>query len=177
MDLQIDFLDVHKGRMPVEEEGAAQVIAAVRSVLLDNAVPDAIVVAIVNAFPRSQRIANFFRHHAAVEGTAGAAVDQRISLPPGTPVFTKACANAFSNPGLHGYLRSRAVTRLCIMGVFAEGCVRATALAARALGYDVCVPLEAIATNARWKLWLARRSMQWHGISLPTRLSEVHSTA
>jgi maleamate amidohydrolase len=173
MDLQVDFLDVHKGRMPVEETGAAQVIAAARSVLLDDAVSGAIIVAIVNAFPRSQRIANFFRHHAAIEDTVGAALDQRISLPAETPVFSKACTNAFSNPGLHKYLQSHAITRLCIMGVFAEGCVRATALAARALGYDVCVPLDAIATNARWKLWLAKRSMRSHGISLPARLSEA----
>jgi nicotinamidase-related amidase len=173
MDLQVDFLNVDKGRMPVEEKGAARVIAAARSVLLYNAVPDAIIVAIVNAFPRSQRIANFFRHNAAVEGTAGAELDKRIALPAGTPVFTKACANAFSNPALHEYLQSRATTRLCIVGVFAEGCVRSTAIAARGLGYDVCVPLEAIATNAHWKLWLARHSMRSHGISLPTRLSEV----
>lgn len=175
LDLQVDFLDTQKGRLPVGEEGAARVIAAARSVLLDGVIPGAIAVAIVNAFPRRQRLANFFRNNAAIAGTAGAALDPRVSLPPGTPIFEKAQANAFSNPELHKYLQSRAVTRVCVVGVFAEGCVRATALGAGALGYDVWVPLDAIATNARWKLWFAKRSMQSHGVSMPSRLAEAGS--
>jgi nicotinamidase-related amidase len=177
MDLQVDFLDTHKGRMPVEKAGAARVIAAANSVLLSNAFPGVVVVAIVNAFPRSQRISNFFRHHAAVSGSAGAQLDQRVSLPPGTPIFSKACADAFSNASLHTYLQSCAVTRVCIIGVFAEGCVRATALAARKLGYDVCVPLDAIATNASWKLRFATHSMRSHGVSLVAHLSDVCKAA
>lgn len=174
MDLQVDFLD-GTGKMPVGEEGAARVIAAARSVLSGEAVPGAIAVAIVNAFPRSHRVANLFRNNAAIAGTTGAAPDPRVALPPGTPTFAKTEANAFSNPELHGYLQANAVGRVCVMGVFAEGCVRATALAARKLGYDVCAPLEAIATNARWKLWFAKRSMRAHGIALPDRFAEVGS--
>ena len=173
LDLQVDFLDAQKGRLPVGEEGAARVVEAARALLSGRAAPGVFTVAIVNAFPRSQRLANFFRNGAAIAGTAGAELDPRVSLPPATPLFAKAQANAFSNPELHKHLQSKAVTRVCVMGVYAEGCVRATALGARALGYDVVVPLDAIATNARWKLWFAQRSMLAHGVSMPKHLEEV----
>ena len=175
MDLQVDFLDTQRGRMPVGEEGATRVIAAARSVLSGRALPGAVPIAVVNAFPRSQRLLNFFRKNAAVVGTSGAEIDPRIDLPTGTPVFAKAEANAFSNPELHKYLQSRAISRLYVVGVFAEGCVRATAIGAEALGYTVVVPIEAIATNAGWKLAFAKRSMQKHGVHVQSTLVEAHN--
>jgi nicotinamidase-related amidase len=175
MDLQVDFLDTQKGRMPVGEEGATKVIAAAHSVLSGVALPGAIPVAIVNAFPRSQRLLNFFRKNAAIAGTSGAEIDPRINLPVGTLIFSKAEANAFSNPKLNAFLQSQSVSLVCVIGVFAEGCVRATALGARALGFTVVVPLEAIATNARWKLAFARRSMQWHGLHVKPTLAAANN--
>jgi nicotinamidase-related amidase len=173
LDLQVDFLDPEKGRMPVGAEGSERVIAAANAVLSGSEVPGAVPVAVVNAFPRTQRVQDFFRRNAALAGSPGAALDPRIVLPAGTPVFSKAQGNAFSNPELHPLLQSKGSTQVCIVGVFAERCMRATALGARALGYAVSVPLEAIATNARWKLWFARRSMQAHGVEVPERLAEV----
>ena len=170
LDLQVDFLDSGRGRMPVDEAGSARVIEAARKVLLGAALPGAPVAVIVNAFPRSQRLRNFFRRNAAVAGSAGAALDPRLAIPAGTPVFAKDRPDAFSNPRLDDYLRSHGVTRVCIIGVFAEACVRATALGARVHGYEVCVPLEGIASNARWKVCLAGLSMSLHGISLPSGL-------
>ncbi len=177
LDLQVDFLDAHSGRMPVGEEGAARVMSAVRAVLSGVALPRALPVVLVNAFPPSRRVANFFRNNAAVIGTPGAALDPRIVVPPGTPIFPKTEANAFSNPQLHEFLQSQLVTRVWVLGVFAEGCVRATALGAKALGYAVSVPLEGIATNARWKMWFAKRSMLSHGVDLPHRLVEAGGAA
>jgi nicotinamidase-related amidase len=177
LDLQVDFLDTQEGRMPVGDEGATRVIAAARSVLGGSALPGSIPVAIVNAFPRSQTVLNFFRKNAAVVGTPGAAIDPRIDLPAGTPVFTKREGNAFSNPELHAFLQSKSVSQIWVAGVFAEGCVRATALGARALGYDVIAPLEAIATDARWKLVLAKRSMERHGVRVQSSLAvEEHAS-
>lgn len=173
LDLQVDFLDARTGRMPVGESGAAQVVAAAQAVLSGAVLPGALPVAIVNAFPPSQRMANFFRHHAGIAGTAGAALDPRIVLPSGTPVFAKTQSDAFSNPALHAYLQSQAASLVCVMGVFAEGCVRATARGAKALGYAVSVPLDRIATNADWKLWFAKRFLRSHGIAIPVRLTEA----
>ncbi|MDR1967343.1 MAG: cysteine hydrolase [Burkholderiaceae bacterium] len=173
MDLQVDFLDAGKGRMPVSAEGAARVIAAANAVLSANVLPGALAVAVVNRFPRSQVIANFFRKGAAVEGSDGARLDSRVRLPPAVAVFAKSRASAFSNPDLHPWLQGRSVSRLCVMGVMAEGCVRATAIAARALGYEVVAPLDAIATNATWKLRFAVWSMRRHGVGIGHTLAAL----
>ncbi|MGH8819695.1 MAG: cysteine hydrolase family protein [Rhodoferax sp.] len=175
MDLQVDFLDTQKGRMPVGEEGTTRVIAAARSVLAGAVLPGAIPVAIVNAFPRSQRVRNWLRRNAAAVGTSGAEIDPRINLPASTRVFSKAEASAFSNTELHAFLLSQSVSHVWVIGVFAEGCVRATALGAKALGFSVAVPLEAIATNARWKLAFAKRSMQRHGVRVPSTFAEANN--
>jgi nicotinamidase-related amidase len=175
MDLQVDFLDIGKGRMPVSEEGAARVITTANAVLSASVLPEALTVAVVNCFPRSQAIANFFRKGAAVEGSEGAQLDSRVNLPPAVPVFAKSRASAFSNPDLHPWLQSRSVSRLYVMGVMAEGCVRATAIEARALGYEVVVPLDAIATNAAWKLRFAVWSMRRHGVGMSNTLAVLSS--
>ena len=173
MDLQVDFLNP-TGRWPVDRDGAARVLAVANTVLADG-LPGALPVIVMNAFPRAHVLANFFRRHAAIEGSSGAQLDPRICLPAGTPTFTKAAASAFSNPTLHPFLQAQAVTTLCIIGVFAEGCIRATALAGRALGYPVWVPLDAIATNAPWKLRLATWFMRRHGVVLPAMLGQISS--
>jgi nicotinamidase-related amidase len=172
MDLQVDFLD-SKGRMPVGEDNAQRVIAAANAVLCGQAMPGSLAVVVVNAFPQSQRMQNLFRRNAAIAGSPGAAIDPRVQLTSDIPVFSKQKGNAFSNPMLHSFLQSKKVNRICIVGVFAEGCVRATAMGAKALGYAVSAPLEAIATNANWKLWFAARSMRAHGVDVQNCLSEV----
>jgi len=171
MDLQIDFLDTGQGRMPVSEEGAANVIAAANAVVSANVLPGACPVAVINRFPRTQVIANFFRKGAAVEGSDGAMLDPRVPMPQTVPVFAKSRPSAFSNPDLHPYLQSLSVSRLYIVGVFAEGCVRATAIAARSLGYEVVVPLGTIASNAAWKLRWAVWSMRNHGVRISNTLA------
>jgi nicotinamidase-related amidase len=173
MDLQVDFLDTGKGRMPVSEEGAANVIAAANAVLSASVLPSAYPVAVINRFPRAQVIANFFRKGAAVEGTDGVLFDPRVRVPATVAVFAKSRPNAFSNPDLHSYLQDKSVSRLYIVGVFAEGCVRATAIQARSLGYEVVVPLDAIASNAAWKLRFAGWSMRNHGVRISNTLAQA----
>ncbi len=172
MDLQVDFLDSRRGRMPVGDEGAARVLAASHLVLSGKVLPGSKLVVIVNAFPRSRVLSNLVRRHAAVAGSPGADVDSRVHLPPGTPIFPKSKGNAFSNPDLHAYLQSEDISRIVLVGVFAEGCIRATAQGARALGYSVVAPLDAIATDARWKFSIARYLLRRAGVALPSHLSE-----
>jgi len=83
-------------------------------------------------------------------------------------VFAKQRGSAFSNQALGAYLREREIRRLYVLGVFAEGCVRATVLDALRLGFEVFVIENAIATNARWKAWLARWSMKRAGARFTT---------
>lgn len=176
MDLQVDFLDSTAGRMPVGDAGAAQVLGAARAVLSGRACAGALVVAIANAFRRSQVIGNLFRRSAALAGTRGAEIDPRVGVSPEVPVFRKSAPSAFSNPELHRFLQSKGVTDIVLVGVFAEACVRATALHARSLDYKVTAPLDAIATSSPWKLARATRSMRSQGVLLPRSILEAAGT-
>ena len=102
------------------------------------------------------------RHGAAMAGSPGARLDPRIEATPDIRVFAKERDDAFSNAALEPYLRSEGLGRIGIVGVMAQGCVRATALGARKLGFGVVVPGEGIATNAACKArladWLLRRA-------------------
>ena len=177
MDLQVDFLDPATGRMPVAALAAERVLDRANAVLRGEALAGSLVVAIANAFPRSQYLGNFFRHQAAVEGSSGASLDPRLQVSERVPVFGKNASSAFSNPQLHPFLQAQGVRTLVLIGVFAEGCVRATAVQARRLGYEVVAPLDSIATNSRLKLAFALRSMRRHGVALPQRLAEAGNAA
>ena len=177
LDLQVDFLDTVHGRMPVSPDGALRVVAAANEVLNGSVLAGALPVLVVNQFPAAARIANLFRHGAAVSGSPGAELDPRIRAASGVRVFPKAHADAFTNFALEPYLRREGVEKLWVLGVFAEGCIRATALSARQRGFQVEVPQAAIATNSSWKaafaLWALRRGGVTIVPSLPAAASEA----
>jgi nicotinamidase-related amidase len=177
MDLQADFLARAGARMPVLPADAERVIASANDVLHGRALAGCLPAFVVNRFPRTDRLANRFRHGAAVEGTPGAALDSRIEAHSGVPVFPKQRASAFTNPDLDYWLRANAVTRLYVLGVFAEGCVRATAIDARQRGYAVSVPLDAIGTSSEWRRRVAAWSMRRAGVGLLPSLPETIAAA
>ena len=162
IDLQTDFLDWEKGRMPVDIMGAEEVIKIANEVLAKKILPDALSVFIVSKFHPSTRIANFFRKNAAMVGSPGANIDERILKPESAAVFEKSQSSAFSNPEVADHLNNRGVKDLYVLGVFAEGCVRATVLDAIKLGFNVCVIENAVATNAprkkQFALWVMNRA-------------------
>lgn len=166
MDLQTDFLAQGEARMPVAAPDAERVLETANAILDGKILQSALPILVVNQFPRSARIGNFFRRYAAVAGTPGAALDGRIRRRSDTTVIAKSAPSAFSNPELDTLLRARGVTQLCIFGVFAEGCVRSTALEAVRRGYSVTVPVDAIGSNAAWKRRFARWSMRRAGALL-----------
>ena len=162
MDLQHDFLGAEGSRMPVQPEGASAVISTANAILAKEVLSPALPILVVNQFPATDRIANFFRKDAAVAGTPGASLDTRVLNVGGVKVVRKASASAFTNPELDQYLRSEGITELYVMGVFAEGCVRSTVLDAKRRGYAVHVVAAAVASNSSWKkrfaLWAMRRA-------------------
>jgi nicotinamidase-related amidase len=162
VDLQRDFLDSHCGRMPVTEVGANAVIRAANDVLAGRVLPGALRVLVLNQFPRTARVANFFRKGAAIAGSQGAEPDPRLQRLSGTTVLSKSRPSAFSNPKLQELLSVHGVQDLYVMGVFAEGCVRSTVAEAVRLGYSVRVAEEAIASSSNWKkriaLWAMKRA-------------------
>jgi nicotinamidase-related amidase len=161
LDLQVDFLAPIGARMPVGEPDTSRVIALANQVLEGSLLPGCLPVLVVNEFPRSDWIGNFFRHGAAICGTPGSALDARIRRSPGVRIVPKRRPSAFTNPALDALLKANAVSELYLLGVFAEACVRATALDGRRRGYSVVVPLDGIGTNSRIKrdyaVWAMRR--------------------
>jgi nicotinamidase-related amidase len=162
IDLQRDFLDSNVGRMPVTKMGAAAVLQAANEVLARRALPEALIVLVLNRFPPTARVANFFRRHAAIDGSLGAEPDRRLEHLGNATVVVKSKPSAFSNPELQRLLSAHRVRELLVLGVFAEGCVRATVAEAVRLGYGVRVVESAVASDTSWKkhaaLWFMRRA-------------------
>jgi nicotinamidase-related amidase len=168
LDLQRDFLGGAGARLPVDPDGAAAVLRAANAILAKRMLPAALSVLIVTEFPASARVANYFRKGAAVFGTPGAELDPRVDPVGDVPVFRKSRSSAFTNPDLVRYLQANRVTELYVLGVFAEGCVRATVRDARRRGYPVTVIADAIAADSRWKLRFALWAMRRAGATLVT---------
>lgn len=142
IDFQRDFLR-DDGRMPVDA-GQRQpvVVAANRAVAAARARGDA-VIAIGNEFRRGDW-GNLFRRFAAVAGSEGARWDERVAID-GAPYFAKWRGSAFCNPDLATYLQGLGAEELALAGVYASGCVSATARDALGRGYRVAVLSDAVA--------------------------------
>jgi nicotinamidase-related amidase len=166
LDLQWDFLGAAGARLPVDASGSAAVLRTANAILAKRVLAAAIPVLIITEFPAAARLANFVRKGAAIVGTPGADLDPRVGPTDQIPVFRKARSSAFTNPDLERYLQAQGVQELYVLGVFAEGCVRATVRDARRRGYPVTVIVDAIATNARWKLHVALWAMRRAGATL-----------
>lgn len=149
--------------MPVDHLGAEAVLLAANDVLAKRVLPDALPVIIANEFPMSDRIGNYFRKGAAIAGSTGAEIDERVEGARDAKPFAKASPSAFSNPDLDKFLRTNDVKTLYVLGVFAEGCVRSTVLNALKRGYQVVVDENAVASNAPWKKRFALWSMKRGG--------------
>jgi nicotinamidase-related amidase len=173
VDLQRDFLGEKGSRMPVDPEGAAAVLRSANAILTEHALGSAIPVLIVNQFPASAHIANFFRHRAALAGSPGAEIDPRVRNYGQVKVISKCRPSAFTNPELDAFLNSLGIRELYVIGVFAEGCVRATVLDALRHGYKVNVIAGAVATNRPWKKHFALWAMKRAGATLLPTLDQA----
>lgn len=146
IDLQRDFLE-SGGRMPIAPSQVEPLLTAANG-LIDAAVTHAIpVIYVVNAFPRSQRLQNFFRRGAGIAGTMGAEIDPRVHVVAGA-TFAKEQGDAFSNPALDAFLRAKSIVRLTLIGVFAPACVRATTRGAIRKGYRVTVVSDGVGARS-----------------------------
>lgn len=162
LDFQVDFLDP-AGRLPIDPAAAEALIRNTQRLIARQTAAGGPLVVVANAFGRRDAIGNWFRRGAAVEGSPGARLDARLQVPAGAVHFAKSRSSAFTQPDLEPFLRARGVTALCLCGVFAEGCVRATAIDALKRGFEVHVPADLVASNAAWKTRWALRSMRRQG--------------
>jgi nicotinamidase-related amidase len=146
LDFQRDFL-ADDGRMPVAREHVAPVLAAARRAADRALLGGDLVVTVGNEFRRSDVIGNLLRRRAAIAGSPGTAWDERIDVD-GALYVPKAAGNAFTNPALGAELEARGIRHVTIAGLYAKGCVRATAQAALRRGLTVEVLGDAVACSS-----------------------------
>ena len=146
LDFQRDFL-ADDGRMPVARHHVAPVLAAARCAVEQARLRGDLIIRVGNEFRREDIVGNLLRRRAAVSGSAGTAWDERIDVDDALYV-PKSAGSAFTNPALGAALDARGITHLQIAGLFAKGCVRATARAALRRGLTVEVLGDAVACSS-----------------------------
>lgn len=164
IDLQIDFLS-DKGRMPVGTANADRVIMTANQMIQLYEERRWPVIVIYNQFKKTDILANFFRNRAAIEGSEGGNMDPRIRVREGL-FFSKSKSSAFTNPDLSEYLKKMGIGQVVICGVYAEGCVRATALDAQRANLRTILISDGVASNRNSKLKWALSHMQKRGIQV-----------
>ncbi|NVN89590.1 MAG: cysteine hydrolase [Desulfuromonadales bacterium] len=164
IDLQIDFLS-EAGRMPVGSANAEKVIVTANHLIGYYNKRRWLIIDVFSQFKKYDIIGNFFRKHAAAEGSEGGKMDPRI-LPHGATCFPKSKSSAFSNPYLVEYLKEKEIDHIVLCGVYAEGCVRATALAAQRAGLDVNLISDGTASDRTSKYNWALSHMQKRGVRI-----------
>ncbi|MBI5074326.1 MAG: cysteine hydrolase [Nitrospirae bacterium] len=83
-----------------------------------------------------------------IEGLPGAELDSRIKVINDND-FTKKISDAFSNPRLDDFLRSRQVDELYLTGLDGVYCVHKTALGGMNRGYKVAVVTDAVMSQKK----------------------------
>ncbi len=175
IDLQNDFLS-DTGRMPVGAANAEKVIAAANRLIDFNRKRHWLIIDVLSQFKKSDIIGNFLRKNAAIEGSEGCEMDPRI-ISHDASCFPKSKSSAFSNPYLVAYLQHREIQRITLCGVYAEGCVRATALDARRAGLDVTLISDGVASDRTSKYGWAISHLQKRGIHIMTMEEYLRSHA
>jgi nicotinamidase-related amidase len=164
MDLQIDFL-ADTGRLPVGAANAERVISIANSMVdlfEERRWP---IIVIFNQFKKSDVMGNFFRRYAAVEGSEGGNIDPRVLIHDAR-YFSKAKSSAFTNPDICEYLKSTGIEQVVICGVYAEGCVRATAFDAQKAGLDTVVLSDGVSSKRKATYKWALSHMGKRGIRI-----------
>jgi nicotinamidase-related amidase len=146
LDFQRDFL-ADDGRMPVARHHVAPVLAAARRAAEEARARGDLIVRVGNEFRRGDVVGNLLRRRAAVAGSVGTAWDDRIPADDASYV-PKSAGSAFTNPALDAALAARGIRHLTIVGLFAKGCVSATAEAALRRGLTVEVLADAVACSS-----------------------------
>jgi len=164
IDLQIDFLS-DNGRMPVGAVNADRVIMTANQMIKLYEEQRWPIIVIYNQFKKTDVIANFFRNRAAIEDSEGGNIDPRILIHDGL-FFSKNKSSAFTNPDLSEYLKKQDIGHVVICGVYAEGCVRATALDAQRASLRTTLISDGVASNRKSKFRWALSHMQKRGIQI-----------
>jgi nicotinamidase-related amidase len=143
LDVQKDFTDL-EARFPIAMHQVKPMIEKINEIVSKTYQEKMHVIYIGNEFERYQFISNWFRNHAAVKGSQGAQLNEQLKIVSNN-YFGKNKGDAFSNPSLVGYIEDNHIKNIFIAGLFAEGCVTATAKGAVKRGLTVNIIEDAVA--------------------------------
>lgn len=133
--------------MPVARHQVEPVLAAAREALEAARRERIPLIAVGNEFRRSDRLGNFFRRYAAMAGSPGAAWDDRLPIPDAAYI-PKWKSDAFTNPALERRLQEMGTEEVILAGLFARGCLAATAMSALARCLRVRILAPAVACSS-----------------------------
>ncbi len=151
--------------MPVARHQVAPLLERVNAVIARAAEAGVPVICIGNEFEGYQWIANVFRRFAAMKGRPGAELDERLHRGE-HPYYAKKRGDALTNPLLLQHLRELGIRRLIIAGLYAEGCVAATARGAVRRGFQAAVLRDAVAGGSDRSVQRALRGLEQAGIGI-----------
>jgi len=175
MDLQRDFLE-SAGRLPIAQDQIAGVVDAMNRALRlarDRRWP---IVYVVNGYDLLDP-GNLFRNFAAVRGSQGARIDERILRLADVLTLDKKAPDAFSNPALAARLGSWRIGRLLIGGVYADACVTATAISALKRGYEVAILADGVGAASERGRQRALANLSRRGASMLRGSTEAFEVA
>ncbi len=167
IDLQRDFLE-SRGRMPISATNAELLITTANRMIQHAESIDWQIVFIKNEFEPSDRIANFLRRYAAIAGSSGTDIDPRVKISPRSSAALKTKPSAFSNQEFVEQLQRLEIREIVVLGVMAEGCVRATVKDAIKRGYSVTVVSDGVASTRDFLNRFGLKSMQNAGAIIQT---------
>ncbi len=163
VDLQTDFLDA-QGRFPVALDQVAGLLETTNRLIAYGVTEGWEVVYIANEFPAS-RSRSLGLSGAATKGQPGVELDKRLRVV-NSIYFPKSGGDAFHNSALENYLKRAGVTRVMLVGVFANECIRRTASGALKRGYEVWVISDAVADADAQTRARALEAMKVRGVTV-----------
>lgn len=163
MDMQVDFIGPN-AKMPIEKSSVPALIENVNAEIENFKAQDKIIIYIRNVFPKND-IANFFRNQAAVEGSSGIAIDQRVKILSAL-IFDKNQPDTFSNKKFEHFLIDHQISELTLTGVYADQCTFYTAKSALNRGYKVNYLTQSVGAASGAKIQKAARRLAKLGATI-----------
>ena len=145
MDIQNDFTG-ENAKMPVDKKQAVQIITNLNKLIDKTDTSKTEIIYIGNEYSKWD-VLNIFRNFAAIKGTDGTHLDKRLHVV-NKIYFPKNKGNAFSNPDLNSYLKSKNVDEIFIGGLYAEACIYGTLKGGLKQNYKINILTDCIATKS-----------------------------
>ena len=123
------------------------------------------VIYIVNEF--TNPFLNLLTSNACKKGAKGTDIDKRVNRV-NDLVYRKSKSNALTNRDLSQYLKENAISELYVTGLFAEYCIKATAISAKANNYKVIIIEDAVGSKSAAKKSKAVGHCKSKGVSIIT---------